>query len=74
MKTPNCSKCGTTMEDGFLYGTDPRGGAVSSSEWVEGEIQRSLWTGINTKGREHHAVVTFRCPSCGYLEAYAPAQ
>jgi predicted RNA-binding Zn-ribbon protein involved in translation (DUF1610 family) len=74
MTKPSCTKCGTTMEDGFLYGNDARGGTVTPSEWVEGAPKRSIWTGISTRGREHHAVVTYRCPKCGFIESYAPAE
>lgn len=58
------------MEPGFLL---DRGHANASQEqqWVQGDVERSFWTGIKTKGREQHAVRTFRCPRCGYLESYA---
>jgi hypothetical protein len=29
--------------------------------------------GLNLAGRERHAVVTYRCSACGYLESYAPS-
>ncbi|BAH40699.1 MAG TPA: hypothetical protein DGD08_18540 [Gemmatimonas aurantiaca] len=58
------------MEQGFLL---DRGHANASQEqeWVQGEVERSIWVGIKTKGREKLPVRTFRCPRCGYLESYA---
>jgi ribosomal protein L37E len=29
--------------------------------------------GLKLAGRERHAVVTYRCSACGYLESYAPS-
>ena len=40
---------------------------------MEGAPEKSFWSGLKTSGREQHAVVTFRCDGCGYLESYAPA-
>lgn len=67
---PVCAKCGAPMEEGFIL--DNTYGARMQSEWVEGAPQRSSWTGIELKGKEHLPVTTFRCGSCGYLESYAP--
>ena len=63
-------KCGAKMEEGFIL--DNAHGGRLQSEWVEGEPERSVWTGIKLKGREHLPVTTFRCSRCGYLESYAP--
>ena len=62
------------MESGFVI--DKIGHDVSSAfapEWAEGVPERSFWTGLNVAGRERHAVVTYRCSACGYLESYAPS-
>jgi hypothetical protein len=60
------------MEPGFVIDKGMRGGSVSAPEWAEGTPERSFWTGLKLGGRERHAVVTFRCPECGFLESYAP--
>jgi len=44
---------------------------LGRTEWLEGEPEKSFWSGIKTEGRERLPVSTFRCPKCGYLESYA---
>jgi len=66
---PTCVKCGAPMEEGFIL--DNAHGARLQSEWIEGPPERSRWTGLRLKDKEHIPVVTFRCLSCGYLESYA---
>jgi len=61
------------MEPGFVIDKGQPYGSVSAPEWAEGAPEPSFWTGLKLKGRERHAVVTFRCPRCGFLESYAPA-
>jgi hypothetical protein len=58
------------MESGFVI--DKTGSSLASApEWAEGAPERSFWTGLKVAGRERHAVVTYRCTACGYLESYA---
>jgi hypothetical protein len=45
--------------------------ARSVTQWVEGEPEKSFWVGLKLKDRDVMPVITFRCPSCGYLESYA---
>jgi ribosomal protein L37E len=65
-----CPKRNAPMEAGFIL---DRGhyDAGTVSQWVEGAPERSIWTGIKTKGREKFQVTTYRCAGCGYLESYA---
>ena len=72
MNEPTCPKCRTPMEAGFVV--DYTYGAVAQAEWAEGEPQRSIWTGVRLRGRDRHPVATYRCPSCAFLESYAPPQ
>jgi hypothetical protein len=65
----NCPKCQGEMEEGFI--ADATYGGVLTSKWVEGEPEKSFWTGIKTKGKEQIQISTYRCASCGYLESYA---
>jgi len=64
-----CPKCKAAMEEGFIL--DLGHNTKTVSQWVEGEPERSFWTGIKTKDREKFRVTTYRCAGCGYLESYA---
>ena len=64
-----CPKCQGRLEEGFI--ADAVSGGVFTSKWIEGEPERSLWSGIKTKGKRKVAISTFRCTNCGYLESYA---
>ena len=58
------------MDDGFIV-DDTQGGVVQA-QWTEGKPRHSFWLGIRVPRQARHAVTTYRCPSCGYLESYAP--
>jgi hypothetical protein len=58
------------MEEGFILDL-AHGNARTVSQWVEGEPERSFWTGLKTKDRDKFQVATYRCAGCGYLESYA---
>ena len=65
-----CLRCRGSMEPGFVI--DHRHHhQVDTQSWVEGDPERSFWRGLKTKGKETHAVRTYRCERCGYLESYA---
>lgn len=64
-----CPKCGGTMEEGFVR--DSTYGGHVESKWVEGDIQKSFWTGLKLKGRVQHPITAHRCERCGFLEFYA---
>jgi hypothetical protein len=59
------------METGLII--DYTHGASTQTEWMEGEPKHSFWTGLQIRGRARHAVVTYRCTRCGFLESYAPS-
>lgn len=65
-----CIRCRGSMEPGFVLDRGHHSTA-GTQDWVEGEPERSFWTGVKTKGKEKFPVRTFRCARCGYLEAYA---
>ena len=44
---------------------------LAEPHWMEGPVERSVWTGIRTKGHDRFKVTTYRCERCGYLESYA---
>lgn len=68
-----CPKCTATMQRGFIldpvYGTPPLKG-----EWVTGVNTRWSWISktIDTSNATPIEIVTLRCPTCGFLESYAP--
>jgi len=70
MTEPNCLRCQTRMEIGFIL-DDIDAGYHKEQEWAAGPPKSSWWTGLDMKDRERHAVTTWRCPKCGYLESYA---
>ncbi len=70
MQTIDCLRCKTTMEMGFVV-DHGHGNSLQEQEWVEGDVVKSFWVGIQTKGRQKRHVRTYRCPRCGYLESYA---
>ena len=72
MSATTCPKCHTDMETGYIIDKGIPGGSASVPEWADGEPARSFWSGVRLKGHERHAVVTHRCPKCGFLESYAP--
>ena len=58
------------MEEGFIMDL-VYGNAKTVIQWVEGEPERSIWTGIKTRDRDKFQVATYRCYGCGYLKSYA---
>jgi ribosomal protein S27AE len=70
MQPPSCSRCGVTMEPGFLL---DRSRQISvPGQWVSGEPARSIWFGVKTGGRKRITIAAHRCPRCGLLELHAP--
>ena len=65
-----CPRCSGTMEPGYVI--DEGYGTRSVANWVAGEPERSIWTGLKLRGKSKVAVTTYRCRRCGYLESYAP--
>jgi len=64
---PICPKCGAGTEPGFIVRHSY--GVSEASEWVEGPVEASVWTGVKLRGRERRRIDTFRCTGCGYLES-----
>lgn len=65
----SCPRCSGAMDPGFLV--DEGYGTRAVPKWVEGEAQKSIWTGLKLGGREKLETRTYRCKRCGYLESYA---
>ena len=70
MSIHDCPKCGGRMAEGFV--ADQTYGATTVSSWYAGPPRKSFWTGLKLKGVENHAIVTWRCDRCGFIESYAP--
>jgi hypothetical protein len=60
------------MMEGFVL--DRTHGGKLQSVWVEGEPEKSFWTGVKTSDKEIYTIQAFRCPTCNYLEFYTTEQ
>jgi predicted nucleic-acid-binding Zn-ribbon protein len=68
---PRCPKCQKSMEEGHV--PDVGYGQVTQSSWAPGAAEpRRYFGGIKTRVKEQLPLTAFRCPSCGYVELYAP--
>jgi predicted nucleic-acid-binding Zn-ribbon protein len=65
----NCPKCTAETMEGYLFDhfDNAAGGQALR---IEGEPEKSFWTGLDTSDRLVYAVQAFRCPRCNYLEFY----
>lgn len=70
-QSKQCPKCTGSMVEGFTV--DVTHGAIGVSSWVEGQPQKSIWTGVRLSGRSRTDIASWRCRSCGFLEHYATA-
>ncbi len=66
--TKRCPDCGGQMAEGRVI--DYRRDSAHPSEWVEGTVKTSIWTG-SVKNEERYEIVAHRCDKCGYLKFYA---
>ncbi len=73
MPTPVCPKCAGRLEEGFTLDLVHHNQSRQAS-WIEGKPVRSFWTGLATRGRARHKILTYRCGRCGFLESYAPTE
>ena len=67
-----CPKCHGQLEQGFVV--DHTYGAQVVSQWAKGAPVKSFWTGTKVPDQGRLPIGTYRCSSCGYLEAYARRQ
>lgn len=68
---PRCPKCQKSMEEGHV--PDVGHGQVWQSKWAPGAPeQRRYLGGIKVRVKDQLPFIAFRCPSCGYVELYAP--
>ncbi len=66
----HCPRCQQIMEKGYV--ADIGYGAAMQSSWTPGEPVSRRFGGIKWRRVGNVPIVTYRCSSCGYLEAYAP--
>ena len=69
MPSLTCPKCSATMEEGYVV--DHTYGGMMPAEWIEGKPIKSFWMGLKIAKDTNHAVKTYRCTDCGFLESYA---
>jgi hypothetical protein len=65
-----CPKCSGSMSEGYVIDHGD-GGRTMVASWVEGQPERSVWTGLKLGGKARIDVATWRCARCGLLEHYA---
>ena len=65
----DCPRCGGSMEAGYVV--DEGHGTRTVAKWIAGEPERSMWTGLKTRGKDKLEITTYRCRRCGHLESYA---
>ena len=69
-RTKTCPKCQSSMSEGFIVDNGDSGRRHVSA-WVEGQPEKSIWTGLKLRGRTPVQIATWRCGGCGFLESYA---
>ncbi|MCX6902719.1 MAG: hypothetical protein NTW03_04435 [Verrucomicrobia bacterium] len=69
-ETPKCTKCQSSMEEGFTLDLGDSNTAQAAA-WVSGPPEPSFWMGLKIKGKHRRQIRTFRCIRCGFLESYA---
>ena len=57
------------MEPGYIV--DEGHGTRTVAQWIQGEPERSWWTGLKLRGKDKLDITTCRCRRCGFLESYA---
>ena len=65
-----CLRCKGRMELGIILDNGTTG-MIYQQQWMDGSAEKSIWTGLKTKGHISYKVLTYRCVNCGYLESYA---
>ena len=68
-KAKDCPKCAGAMVEGFV--ADQGHGIIVVPRWTEGPPKKSVWVGVQPKGRARSEVSSWRCRRCGFLESYA---
>jgi hypothetical protein len=69
MNNRECPACRVRLEDGFMMDRGDRD-RVKPATGVEGEPEKSFWSGTKTKGKRQLPVAALRCPRCGRIELY----
>jgi len=64
-----CLRCGGELEEGFLL--DETQGGYSTTQWVEGPPDKSVWMGLKLRRRRRLPLQAYRCVGCGALDLYA---
>lgn len=65
-----CSKCGATMEEGFLLDQEHHP-HPQPTQWASGTTEISFFSGAKTAGKNRIPIRSYRCLKCGLLESYA---
>ena len=69
-----CPKCSGEMVQGTVV-SPFRSSILPISKWIKGLPKLSFWMGVHLpRGQSSIPIGTYRCQSCGFLEAYARAE
>ena len=71
MNHPSSPRCSGRFQEGFILDQGDHG-SRSQATWIEGQPEKSFWTGLKLGDKPRFAIVTLRCSQCGFLESYAP--
>ncbi len=66
-----CPDCDGPMTRGFLRDRAPASFEPPQAWWVEGEPERSLWSGTKLRDRDVYLTESWRCDACGLVRTYA---
>ena len=66
---PNCARCGTAMQAGFVPHGTTRG--LLASEWYAGTMSFGAFGTVKVPDSSKYTVTVYRCPTCGRLEFFA---
>jgi len=65
-----CPKCSGSMTEGYVVDHGD-GGRTTVGSWIEGQPEKSIWTGLKLGGKAKIDIAAWRCARCGLLEHYA---
>ena len=69
---PTCRNCSTPLQPGYIL--DHNHASYYAASWSPGQAKPSFWTGGIKRPRQLLPIIVYRCPTCGLLESYAPAE
>ncbi len=69
---PHCPACHERMEEGGVFEANQH--VTNPLAWVEGRPEKRRFRGYSLKGLRKIDLVAYRCPRCGWVVWFAPAE